>query len=64
MQGGKIVMVLGIILLLVAIVSLIAVFREIKQRHVLSVLFAGASTVVFGWFSIMTILHELFPDKF
>lgn len=57
-------MVLGIILFLVAVLSLIAVFREIKNRNVLSVLFAGASAAVFGWFSVMTILSELFPDKF
>ncbi|GEL77336.1 DUF2759 domain-containing protein [Tenuibacillus multivorans] len=57
-------MVLGIILFFVAILSLFAVFRELKNRNVLAILFAGASTAVFGWFSVMTIMHALFPDSF
>ncbi|RPF55632.1 DUF2759 domain-containing protein [Aquisalibacillus elongatus] len=52
-------MVLGIILLFVAILSFIAVFREFKNRNVLALLFAGASALVFGWFSVMTIYSEI-----
>ncbi|MGP4072478.1 DUF2759 domain-containing protein [Piscibacillus sp. B03] len=52
-------MVLGIIFLFVAILSFIAVFRELKRRNVLAILFAGASAAVFGWFSVMTIYSEL-----
>ncbi|MFD2637437.1 DUF2759 domain-containing protein [Piscibacillus salipiscarius] len=51
-------MVLGIIFLFVAILSFIAVFRELKRRNVLALLFAGASAAVFGWFSVMTIYSE------
>ncbi|PKR78988.1 DUF2759 domain-containing protein [Halalkalibacillus sediminis] len=57
-------MVLGIILLFVAILSVFAVFREMKHRNIFAILFSGASALVFGWFSVMTILNALFPDTF
>ncbi|MBO8156102.1 MAG: DUF2759 domain-containing protein [Bacillaceae bacterium] len=53
-------MVMGILMLIVTILSLIAVFREAKNRNFFAVAFAGISTLVFGWFSIMTIYGELF----
>ncbi|TFB23807.1 DUF2759 domain-containing protein [Filobacillus milosensis] len=52
-------MVLGIMFFFVAILSAIAVFRELKRRNVLAILFAGASAAVFGWFSVMTIYSEI-----
>ncbi|MBB6454266.1 putative membrane protein [Salirhabdus euzebyi] len=57
-------MVTGIMLFFVAVLSLIAVFREAKKRNIFAVGFAGISTLIFGWFSIMTILNELFPKLF
>ncbi|MBM7569672.1 putative membrane protein [Aquibacillus albus] len=50
---------MAIILLVVAVLCLVAVFRELKAKNFFAVGFAGISTLVFGWFSIMTILSEL-----
>ncbi|MRG86585.1 DUF2759 domain-containing protein [Salinibacillus xinjiangensis] len=56
-------MVLGIMLLVVTILCAIAVFRELKSRNIFAVGFAGISVLVFGWFSVMTIVSELFPNS-
>ncbi|RWZ60083.1 DUF2759 family protein [Halobacillus fulvus] len=53
-------MVTGIILLLVTILCVIAVFREIKTKNFFAVFFAAISALMFGWFSIMTIIANLF----
>lgn len=53
-------MVLAIMLLFVTILCALAVFRELKTKNLFAVGFAGISTLVFGWFSIMTIISELF----
>ncbi|SDK54980.1 DUF2759 domain-containing protein [Sediminibacillus albus] len=53
-------MVLALMLLVVAILCALAVFRELKAKNMFAVAFAGLSTLVFGWFSIMTIWAELF----
>ncbi|MDC3415515.1 DUF2759 domain-containing protein [Aquibacillus salsiterrae] len=53
-------MELAIMLLLVAILCATAVFRELKTKNLFAVAFAGISTLVFGWFSVMTIMSELF----
>ncbi len=52
-------MVLAIIFLLVAIVCVFGVFRSFKNRNFLAIFFSGASVLLFGWFSIMTIVSEL-----
>ncbi|GGC91665.1 hypothetical protein GCM10007216_22960 [Thalassobacillus devorans] len=53
-------MVTAIILLLVAILCVLAVFRELKTKNFFAVMFAGASALIFGWFSVMTIYVRLF----
>ncbi|MBA2173603.1 DUF2759 domain-containing protein [Halobacillus locisalis] len=53
-------MVTAIILLIVAILCVIAVFRELKTKNFFAVLFAAASALMFGWFSVMTIYANLF----
>ncbi|QTM99822.1 DUF2759 family protein [Sediminibacillus dalangtanensis] len=55
-------MVLAILLLIVAILCAVAVLRELKAKNMFAVLFAGLSTLVFGWFSIMTVWAELFQN--
>ncbi|QHS22754.1 DUF2759 domain-containing protein [Virgibacillus sp. MSP4-1] len=55
-------MVLGIMLLVVTIICAIAVIRGLKERNLFAAGFAGISVLVFGWFSVMTIYSELFPD--
>ncbi|ARK31424.1 DUF2759 family protein [Halalkalibacter krulwichiae] len=49
-------MILSIILLIVALLSAVAIVREIKRKNFFAVGFAGLSFVVFGWFSIATII--------
>ncbi|MFC0561645.1 MULTISPECIES: DUF2759 family protein [Bacillaceae] len=49
-------MILSIILLIVALLSAVAIVREIKRKNFFAVGFAGISFVVFGWFSIATII--------
>ena len=52
-------MVLAIIFLLVASVCIFGTLRSIKNRNFLAVFFAGATTLLFGWFSIMTLISEI-----
>jgi hypothetical protein len=53
-------MALAIMLLVVTVLCIFAVFRELKERNIFAVGFAGISTLVFGWFSVMTIYAEIF----
>lgn len=54
-------MVLGIICLLVALLSVVSIFRQLKYKNLLALAFSGISALVFGFFSIMTITCELMP---
>ena len=56
-------MVLAVIFLLVAILCAIAVIRELKSKNLFGVAFAGISTLVFGWFSLMTIFYPIFSSS-
>ncbi|HLS36177.1 MAG TPA: DUF2759 family protein [Bacillota bacterium] len=48
-------MVLALILLLVAILSVVSFFRQIKYRNLLAIGFSAVSALVFGFFSLSTI---------
>jgi len=50
-----------IIFALVAILAAFGSIRTIKDKNLLGALFAVGSFVVFGWFSVMTILNSGFP---
>ncbi|EKN63979.1 DUF2759 domain-containing protein [Schinkia azotoformans] len=50
---------LVIIFALVALLCLAGTFRSLKQKAMLAVFFAGASTLVFGWFAVMTFIGIL-----
>lgn len=52
-------MVLAVILLIVALLCAMAVFRELKNKNFFAVVIAGISTLTFGWFSIMTLIAPL-----
>ncbi|MBP3952336.1 DUF2759 domain-containing protein [Bacillus suaedae] len=52
-------MFLSIILLIVALISAVAIIREVRRKNFFAVGFAGISFVVFGWFSIATIISIL-----
>lgn len=46
---------------LIAILSLVAVFRAIKDKNVLAIVFGLATVGVFGWFVVMTIFNQGYP---
>ncbi|MED3660734.1 DUF2759 domain-containing protein [Ureibacillus sp. FSL K6-8385] len=46
---------------LIAILSLVAAFRAIKEKNVLAIIFGLAAGIVFGWFVFMTIYHQGYP---
>lgn len=52
-------MVLAIILLIVALLSAVSLFRQLKNKNVLAILFSAASAVVFGFFSIATLIDSI-----
>ncbi|GGE46795.1 hypothetical protein GCM10011391_27050 [Pullulanibacillus camelliae] len=52
-------MVIGVIFLIIAILCLLAIFREAKRRNFFGAGYALITCVVLGWFSIMTIIDVL-----
>lgn len=52
---------LMVIFSLIAILSLVAAFRAIKNKNILAIIFGLASGIVFGWFVIMTIVYDGYP---
>lgn len=46
---------------LIAILSLVSVFRSIREKNILALLFGIASAAIFGWFVFMTILKQGYP---
>ncbi|WP_047979918.1 DUF2759 family protein [Ornithinibacillus contaminans] len=51
--------VLGILFLIVAIVSLVSVFRQLKYRNFFALVMSALSVLVFGFFSISTIISVI-----
>lgn len=54
-------MILMVILGLVSIFGIIGTISSIKNKNILGFIFGAGSAVVFGWFTIMTILNNGFP---
>lgn len=52
-------MVLAIILLIVALLSVVSVFRQFKFKNYFALGFSVVSAAGFGFFSVMTIICEL-----
>lgn len=52
-------MILAIILLIVALLSVVSVFRQLKFKNYFALVFSAVSALSFGFFSIMTITCEL-----
>ncbi len=50
---------LVIIFALITLLCLLGLFRSLKQKSVLAFVFAGASVLVFGWFTVMTFIAIL-----
>ena len=51
--------VLGFIFLLVTIVAVISIVRQLKYKNILAIIFSVLTAIVFGLFSIATIISEL-----
>ncbi|WP_152656205.1 DUF2759 family protein [Oceanobacillus sp. CFH 90083] len=51
--------ILGIIFLLVALLAVVSVIRQLKYKNILALLFSALTAVVFGFFSIATIISEI-----
>ncbi len=52
---------LVIIFGLVTIVAVFASLGALKSKNKLGLLFAGVSVVVFGWFTVMTVINDGYP---
>ncbi|SFC39720.1 Protein of unknown function [Bacillus sp. OV322] len=54
-------MLLVIIFGLVSLLALAGIFKSLKSKNILGLLFAVISTGIFGWFTVMTLIHNGFP---
>ncbi|PLR76497.1 DUF2759 domain-containing protein [Bacillus canaveralius] len=52
---------LVIIFALVTLLAGYASYTSLKNKNLLGLFFALGTFVVFGWFSIMTVIHHGFP---
>jgi hypothetical protein len=52
---------LMIIFALVTILAGIGAFTALKNKNMLGIVFGGGTFLVFGWFTVMTILNHGFP---
>ncbi|WP_243290548.1 DUF2759 domain-containing protein [Bacillus sp. FJAT-47783] len=52
---------LVIIFTLVTLLGVVGMFRTIKEKNVLGLLFAFGTVAVFGWFTVMTFIHHGYP---
>ncbi|PLR89500.1 DUF2759 domain-containing protein [Bacillus sp. T33-2] len=52
---------LVIIFSLVTLLAGYATFSALKNKNMLGIVFAGGSLVVFGWFTIMTVISAGYP---
>ncbi|WP_068671887.1 DUF2759 family protein [Oceanobacillus sp. Castelsardo] len=51
--------VFGIICLLVALLAVISVVRQLKYKNAFALIFSALTALVFGFFSIATIISEI-----
>lgn len=52
---------LVIIFALVTLLSLYSTFSALKNKNLLGIIFGGGTLLVFGWFTIMTVIHHGYP---
>nr|WP_106779869.1 DUF2759 domain-containing protein [Lysinibacillus timonensis] len=46
---------------LIAILSLVSAFKSLRNKNILALIFGVASFAIFGWFVVMTVLHQGYP---
>lgn len=61
MTKGDFHMMLVIIFGLVTILAALGIYRSLKKVNVLAIALAGATFLVFGWFTVMTIIYSGYP---
>ncbi|MFD1736535.1 DUF2759 domain-containing protein [Bacillus salitolerans] len=52
---------LVIIFALVTLLAVAGTVRSLREKNMLGLLFAAGTLVVFGWFTIMTLINHGFP---
>ncbi|WP_246945931.1 DUF2759 domain-containing protein [Bacillus pinisoli] len=50
-----------IIFALVTLLSVVGLVRSLREKNILGIVFAAGTLVVFGWFTVMTLIHHGFP---
>lgn len=60
-KGVSILNLLIVIFGLVAIFAIAGTFQGIKEKNLLSIIFNVAAVLIFGWFSVMTVIHQGYP---
>ncbi len=50
-----------IIFTLVTILAVVGTIRSLREKNIMGLAFAAGTVVVFGWFTIMTLIHHGFP---
>nr|WP_156290731.1 DUF2759 family protein [Oceanobacillus salinisoli] len=51
--------VLGILFLFVALLAVVSVIRQLKFKNMFALIFSALTALVFGFFSIATIISEI-----
>ncbi|MFD1066236.1 DUF2759 family protein [Oceanobacillus locisalsi] len=51
--------VLAILFLVVALLAVLSVVRQLKYKNILALLFSALTAVVFGFFSVATLISEI-----
>ena len=46
---------------LIALLALYGMVRSLREKNILGILFGLGTFAVFGWFTVMTVLHHGFP---
>lgn len=54
-------MAIVIIFSLVSLLAIYAFVRALKTRNILALIFSGGAVLVFGFFSIMTLINSGYP---
>jgi hypothetical protein len=52
---------LVIIFALVTLLSAYGTFTSLKNKNLLGIVFGGGTLLVFGWFTIMTVIYHGYP---
>ncbi|WP_407939233.1 DUF2759 domain-containing protein [Oceanobacillus salinisoli] len=55
----KMHIVLGILFLFVALLAVVSVIRQLKFKNMFALIFSALTALVFGFFSIATIISEI-----